>query len=73
MADKRLVVTGIVVVLFTVPVLVQALRRGRLYRRGPHGRIDQRRQPFQFWWSFTVGAMFALLGAALIVHGLLEG
>jgi hypothetical protein len=73
MADKRLVLTGIVVVLFTVPVLVQALRRGRLYRRGLHGRIERRRQPFQFWWSFAVGAMFALLGAGLIVHGLFKG
>jgi hypothetical protein len=70
MIDKRLVVTGIFVVVFTVPVLVQALRRGRLFRRGRHGRIDRSRQPFAFWWSMAAGSAFALLGAGLIVYGL---
>jgi hypothetical protein len=42
MADKRLV-TGILVVVFMVPALVQALREGNLRRRGPHGRIDRHR------------------------------
>jgi hypothetical protein len=72
MAETRLAVTGIVVVVATVPVLAQALHTGRLHLRGRHGRIERRRQPFQFWWSFAVGAMFTLLGAVLIVYGLFK-
>jgi hypothetical protein len=34
MTDKRLVVTGIVALVFTVPVLVQPQRNGNLHRRG---------------------------------------
>jgi hypothetical protein len=70
MADKRLVVTGIVV--FMVPVLVQALREGSLKRRGPH-LIYRRRQPIAYWSSMAVGTAFALLGAVLIVYGLFKG
>jgi hypothetical protein len=73
MADKRLVVTGILVVVFMVPVLVQALREGKLYRRGPHGRIERRRQPIAYWSSMAIGTGFALLGAALIGYGLFKG
>jgi hypothetical protein len=72
MTDKRLVVAGIVVVVSIVPVLVQALRNGSLHRRG-QGRIERRRQPFQFWWSIAAAATFALLGAALIGYALLKG
>ncbi len=71
MTDKRLVVTGIVVVVAMVPVLVQALRQGNLRRRG-QGRIDRRRHPVQFWTSIAAGSAFAMLGAALIVYGLFK-
>jgi hypothetical protein len=73
MADKRLVVTGVLVVVFMVPVLVQALRKGNLKRRGPHGLIYRRRQPIAYWSSMAVGTAFALLGAVLIVYGLFKG
>jgi len=73
MTDKRLVVTGIVALVFTVPVLVQALRDGNLKLRGPHGRVERRGQPIAYWSSFAIGAAFALLMAALIVYGLFKG
>jgi hypothetical protein len=54
-------------------VLVQALREGKLYRRGPRGLIYRRRQPIAYWSSIAIGTGFALLGVALIVFGLFKG
>jgi hypothetical protein len=53
--------------------LVQALREGKLYRRGPRGRIERRRQPIAYWSSIAIGTGLALLGAALIGYGLFKG
>jgi hypothetical protein len=69
----RLTTAGMVLVLLSLPVMVQALRKGRLHRRGPHGRIERRRQPFQFWSSIAASATITLLGAALVTYGLLKG
>ena len=71
--EKRLIAAGILLVLLTLPVMIRALRQGRLNRRGPHGRIDRRRQPFAFWSSICAAAMLALLGATLVAYGLIKG
>jgi len=73
MTDKRLLVTGVVGLALTVPILVQALREGNLKLRGPHNLIYRRRQPIAFWSSFAVGAAFALGMAVLIVVSLFKG
>jgi|AmaraimetFIIA100_FD_contig_61_8449754_length_846_multi_5_in_0_out_0_1 hypothetical protein len=73
MTDKRLVVTGIIALVFTVPVLVQALRDGNLKRRGPHGLIYRRRQLIAYWSSMAIGTAFALSMVVLIVYGLFKG
>ena len=73
MTDKRLLVTGVIGLLFTVPVLVQALREGNLKLRGPHNLIYRRRQPLAYWSSFAIGTAFALLCAGLIVVSLFKG
>ena len=82
MTDKRLVVTGIVALVFTVPVLVQALRDGNLKLRDPilvelchrrgvciaHGGPDRLRPVQRLTQSNTVS--FALMRGIPIVGGM---
>jgi len=59
--------------LLGIPVLVQGLRKGLLHQRGPHGRIDRRRQPLQFWSGIAASGLVALFGVAMLIWGILEG
>jgi hypothetical protein len=72
MTDKRLVVTGIVALVFTVPVLVQPLRDGNLHRARPR---PNRPAPSTHCVlvELPIGAAFALFAAGLIVYGLFKG
>jgi hypothetical protein len=56
----------------SLPVLVQALRTGRLYRRGPHGRVDRHRQPVSFWSSIAATGLLGLFGLTMLACGLLK-
>jgi hypothetical protein len=72
MTSNRLIAAGAFLVLITLPLMVQALRRGRLYQRGPHSRSDRHRQPIQFWSSIVASAAMTLLGAIMVAYGFLK-
>jgi hypothetical protein len=72
MTAGRLVGTGAFLMLLSLPVLVQGLRKGRLYQRGPHGRIDRRRQPVRFWSGIAATGLLALFGLTMLACGLLK-
>jgi hypothetical protein len=51
---------------------VNRVRKGQVYLRGPHGRIDRQRQPVRFWSSVAAGGLIALLGLAMLTWGILQ-
>jgi hypothetical protein len=73
MAATRFIASGFLLMLLGILVLVRGLRKGLLYQRGPHGRIDLRRQPLQFWSGIAVSGLVALFGLAMLIWGILEG
>ncbi|HZS85339.1 MAG TPA: hypothetical protein VFA50_20880 [Stellaceae bacterium] len=60
-----------IAVMAGIPTL-QSLRSGRVVLRGPGPPIYRRRRPGAYWSSIIGGACFAVLGAALMVWGLLQ-
>jgi hypothetical protein len=72
MTAERLIGTGAFLTLLSLPVLVQGVRKGRLHQRGPHGRIDRRRQPVRFWSSIAATGLLAFVGLTMLACGLLK-
>ena len=70
MTTSRVIATGIFLMVLVFPVLLQGLREGRLYQRGPHGRIDRLRQPVRFWLSIAGTGLVSLFGLAMLVWGI---
>jgi hypothetical protein len=67
-----LIAAGILLVSLAVPVLLRALRRGRLHLRGPRGRVDRHRQPAWFWSSIAATGLTALGGLIMVAFGLFQ-
>lgn len=72
MTPNRFIIAGALLALLSISATVNRVRRGRVYLRGPHGRIDRKRQPVRFWSSVAAGAMIALVGLAMFTWGILQ-
>jgi hypothetical protein len=72
MTAVRLVATGAFLMLLGIPVLVQGLRKERLHQRGPHGRIERRRQPVRFWSSIAASGLVAFFGLIMLAWALVK-
>ena len=72
LSATRLIIGGILLILLTAPSIVTSLRRGHFTLRGPHGRVDQRRQPIQFWLSIVVRVLFTTAGVLMLLLSLVR-
>ena len=70
LSATRLIIGGILLILLTAPSIVTSVRRGHFTLRGPHGRVDRRRQPIQFWLSIAVRVLFTTAGVLMLLRGL---
>ena len=69
MTPDRTIIAGILLTLPNIWLLMQALRKGQFYQRGPHARIVRRRQPVQFWLGIAASGLVALFGLAMLIWG----
>jgi len=69
---NRFIIAGALLALLSISALVNGVRKGRVYLRGPHGRVDRRRQPIRFWTSIIASGVAALIGLAMIAWGILQ-
>jgi hypothetical protein len=72
MTPNRLIIAGALLALLSISATVNRVRRGRIYQRGLHGRIDRKRQPVRFWSTVAAGGVIALLGLAMLTWGILQ-
>jgi hypothetical protein len=72
MTPNRFIIAGALLALLSISATVNRVRRGRIYQRGRHGRIDRKQQPVRFWSSVAAGAILALLGLAMFICGILQ-
>jgi hypothetical protein len=69
---NRFIIAGALLALLSTSALVNGVRKGRVYLRGPHGRVDRRRQPIRFWTSNIASGVAALVGLGMIAWGILQ-
>ena len=69
---NRFIIAGALLALLSISALVNGVRKGRVYLRGPHGRVDRRRQPIRFWTSIIASGVAAFIGLAMIAWGILQ-
>jgi hypothetical protein len=72
MTPNRFIIAGALLALLSISATVNRVRRGRVYLRGPHGRIDRKREPVRFWSNVAAGGLIALLGLAMLTWGILQ-
>jgi hypothetical protein len=72
MTPDRTIIAGILLTLPNIWLLTRALRKGQFYQRGPHARVDRRRQPVHFWLGIAATGLGAFFGLAMLAWGVLQ-
>jgi hypothetical protein len=72
MTPIRWILLGALFVIITAFPLRSSLRSGVVHLKGPHGRVEWRKQPLLYWSNIYVTTAVLLIGIGMIVWGIIS-
>jgi hypothetical protein len=65
----RFILVGLLFVAMTAYPLKRGLHTGVIHLRGPHGRVERRKNPIRYWTAIAVTALVLVLGIGMTLWG----